>query len=171
MVMVCVDLEKAYDRVDREVLWQVLESYEVGGRPGRAVRSLYERCQACVRVLRQNSDWFGVEQGVRQGCVMSPWLFNLYMDNIVREARQKFVGEVQMEGKDSGETFRGKERDAPQNSYRNSAVSCTEALQKVFTCKILGYNLQSIVTKVHNLFSTPHKHSTCHNTATCYSWQ
>ena len=47
-----------------------------------------------VRVSGQNSDWFEVEQGVRQGCVMSPWLFNLHMDNIVREARQKFVGGV-----------------------------------------------------------------------------
>ena len=40
--MVCVDLEKAYDRVDREMLWQVLETYGVGGRLGRAVRSLYQ---------------------------------------------------------------------------------------------------------------------------------
>ncbi len=93
----------------------MLESYGLVGRLGRAVRSLYERCQACGRVLGQNSDWFEVEQGVRQGCVMSPWLFNLYMDNIVKEARQKFVGGVQMEGKDkhsaeSGETFRGEWR-------------------------------------------------------------
>ena len=51
MVMMCVDLKKAYDRVDREMLWQVLDSYGVGGRLGRAVRSLYERRQACVRVL------------------------------------------------------------------------------------------------------------------------
>ena len=36
------------------------------------MRSLYERCQTCVKVLGQNSDWFGVEQGVRQVCVMSP---------------------------------------------------------------------------------------------------
>ena len=50
-----------------------------------------------MRVLGQNSDWFGVEQGVRQGCVMSPWLFNLYMDTIVREAREKFVGAVKLE--------------------------------------------------------------------------
>ena len=56
MVMVCVDLEKAYDRVAREMLWQVLESYGVDGKLGRAVRSRYERCQACVRVLGQNSD-------------------------------------------------------------------------------------------------------------------
>ena len=92
--MVYVDLEKAYDRVDREMLWQVLESYGVSGRLGRAVRSLYDRCQARVRVLGQTSDWFGAEQGVRYGCVMSPWLFNLYMDNILREARQKFMGEL-----------------------------------------------------------------------------
>ena len=36
--------------------------------------------------------WLGVEQGVRQGCVMSPWIFNLFMDNMVREAMEKFVG-------------------------------------------------------------------------------
>ena len=51
----CRPKETVY-RVDRE-LWQVLESYVVGGRLRRAVRSLYERCWACVRVLGQNLDW------------------------------------------------------------------------------------------------------------------
>ena len=46
---------------------------------------------------RANSDWFEVEQGVRQGCVLSLWLFNLYMDTIVREAREKFVEGGQLE--------------------------------------------------------------------------
>ena len=36
--------------------------------------------------------------GVRQGCTMSPWLFNLVMDSIVREGRESFQGEVQLEG-------------------------------------------------------------------------
>ena len=44
-----------------------------------------------------HSDWFEVEQGVRQGCVLSLWLFNLYMDTIVREAREKFVEGGQLE--------------------------------------------------------------------------
>ena len=96
-VMVCVGLKKAYDKIHRELLWPVLNSYGVGVRLGRAVRSLYERCQACVKVLRQNSDWFVVEQGVRQGCVLPPWLFNLYMDTIVREAREMFVEGVKLE--------------------------------------------------------------------------
>ena len=50
-----------------------------------------------MRVLGQNLDWFGVEQGGRQGCVMSSWLFKLFMDSMVREAMEKFVGGVQME--------------------------------------------------------------------------
>ena len=41
MIMVCVDLEKAYDRVDRELLWRVLESYGVNGALLRTVRSLH----------------------------------------------------------------------------------------------------------------------------------
>ena len=97
MLMVCVDLEKAYDRVDRELLWRVLRAYGVNGELIRAVRSLYDDGKACVRVQGQKSDWFGVGQGVRQGCTMSPWLFNIIMDNIVREAKQRFEGGVEME--------------------------------------------------------------------------
>ena len=97
MLMVCVDLEKAYDRVDRELLWKVLRTYGVNGALMRAVKSLYENSKACVIVQGKESDWFKVGQGVRQGCTMSPWIFNIFMDNIVREAKQRFDGGVEME--------------------------------------------------------------------------
>ena len=42
------------------------------------------------------SGWFPITQGVRQGCVMSPWLFNAFMDKIVREGMENFVGGVKM---------------------------------------------------------------------------
>ena len=42
------------------------------------------------------SGWFPITQGVRQGCVMSPWLFNVFMDKIVREGMENFVGGVKM---------------------------------------------------------------------------
>ena len=61
------------------------------------MRSLYDNGKACVSVQGQKSDWFGVGQGVRQGCTMSPWIFNIFMDNIVREAKQRFDGGVEME--------------------------------------------------------------------------
>ena len=62
-----------------------------------AVKSLYLRSEACVLVQGKNSDWFGVTRGVRQGYTMSPWLFNLAMDNILMEAMESLQGGVQLE--------------------------------------------------------------------------
>ena len=47
-----------------------------------------------VRVDGEVTDWFEVRQGVRQGCPMSPWLFNIYLDSVVKEARGSFQGGV-----------------------------------------------------------------------------
>ena len=80
-----LDLEKAYDRVDRDAMWNVLRLYGIGGRLLRGVKSFYIGSKACVRVGNEVSEWFPVRAGLRQGCVMSPWLFNLYMDGVVRE--------------------------------------------------------------------------------------
>ena len=83
-----LDLEKAYDRVDRDAMWNVLRVYGIGGRLLRGVKSLYVGSKACVRVGNEVSEWFPVSVGLRQGCVMSPWLFNLYIDGVVREEGQ-----------------------------------------------------------------------------------
>ena len=66
--------------VYREKLWRVLDEYGV-----KAIRSLYAGNQACVRVSGRLSEWFPISQGVRQGCVLSPWLFNVFMDRIMTE--------------------------------------------------------------------------------------
>ena len=87
-----LDLEKAYDRVDREAMWKVLRIYGVGGRLLRAVESMYAGSKACVRVGSEMSEWFQVRVGLRQGCVMSPWLFNLYIDGVVREVNARVLG-------------------------------------------------------------------------------
>ena len=84
--------------MDRELLWQGLERYGVRGRLKEAVESLYLQSEACVRVQGKNSEWFEVTMGVRQGSTMSPWLFNVVIDSIVREARESFQGGVQLEG-------------------------------------------------------------------------
>ena len=88
-----MDLEKAYDRVDRRALWQVVSLYGVGGKLLRAMKSLYDDNRMCVRVGGEESEWFESKIGLRQGCVMSPWLFNLYMDGVVREVSARVNGE------------------------------------------------------------------------------
>ena len=77
-----IDLEKVYDRVNREALWQVLRMYDDGDKMFSGITSVYVDSLACVRVKRGESDRFRIDRGVRQGCIMSPWLFNVYMDEM-----------------------------------------------------------------------------------------
>ena len=77
---------KAYDTIDKHGgMWQMLRVYGVGGKLLKAVQSFYVDNRACVRVGNEVSEWFPVNVGLRHGCVMSPWLFNVYMDDVVRE--------------------------------------------------------------------------------------
>ena len=81
MIMICVDLEKAYDKVNRKMYKEMYWKKDgIRGSLAKAVRLMYVNCEVCVKVQGGISDWFQVQQGVRQGCVMSPWLFNDYMD-------------------------------------------------------------------------------------------
>ena len=84
-----MDLEKAYDRVDREALWNVLRIYGVGGQLLDGIKAFYREASACVRVDGELSESFDIGMGVRQGCVMSPWLFNVFMDGCMREMKAK----------------------------------------------------------------------------------
>ena len=77
------NLEKEYDRTDRDAMWNVLRLYGIGGRLLLGVKSFYVGSKACVRVGNEVSEWFPVRVGLRQGCVMSLWLFNLYTDRAV----------------------------------------------------------------------------------------
>ena len=51
----------------------------------KAVQSFYVESRACVRVENYVREWFPVNVGLRHGCVMSPWVFNVYMHGVVRE--------------------------------------------------------------------------------------
>ena len=74
----------------------MLDEYGVKGKLMRAIRSLYEGSEACVIVGGMLSGWFPISQGVRQGCVLSPWLFNVFMDRIMREVKERLQGGVQL---------------------------------------------------------------------------
>jgi len=98
-----MDLEKAYDRVDWNAMWDVLKIYGVGGPLLNGIKAFYKEASACVRVDGEMSESFNIRVGVRQGCVMSPWLFNVYMDGVIREMKAKLgkVGaKLNVEGED-----------------------------------------------------------------------
>ena len=89
-----MDLEKAYDTIDRHGMWKMLRVYGVGEKLLKAVQSFYVDSRACVRVGNDVSEWFPVNVGLRQGCVISPWLFNVYMGGVVREMNVRVLGRL-----------------------------------------------------------------------------
>ena len=92
MYFAFLDLEKAYDGVNSDAMWNVLRLCGIGGRLLRGVKSLYVGSKACVRVGNEVSEWFPVRVGLRQGCVMLLWLFSLYIDGVVREVNALVLG-------------------------------------------------------------------------------
>ena len=74
-----MDLEKAYDTIDRHGMWQILRVYAVGGKLLKAVQRCYVDSRACVWVGNNVCEWFPVDVVLRQGCAMFPCLFNVYI--------------------------------------------------------------------------------------------
>ena len=75
-----VDLRKAFDSVNRDLLWYKLRHYYgVEDKFLSILQGMYEEVLSCVRVNKELSDWFTVESGVKQGCILSPMLFGLFM--------------------------------------------------------------------------------------------
>ena len=74
-----------WSNFNRHGMWQMLRVSEGGGKLLNAVQSYYVDSKACFDVGYDLSKWFPVNVGLRQGCVMSPWLFNVYMDDVVQE--------------------------------------------------------------------------------------
>ena len=86
LFMAFVDLRKAYDSVPRASLWQILRVYGVHAKLVELLEDLHKGTQAAVRMGGSMSEWFDVRGRVRQGCVISPLLFNIYMDFVVKQA-------------------------------------------------------------------------------------
>ena len=84
-----VDYQKAFDKVKHDKLAEVMEKAGVPEMERRLIINLYWRQHAVVRWDGEVSKEVRVERGVRQGCVISPLLFNLYSEFMIKEAMKK----------------------------------------------------------------------------------
>ena len=99
LIMTFIDIKKAYDWIDRSTLWTTLLAYGFDDHVLRLIQALYlEECYACVggRLVERQ---FRTAVGVRQGCLLSPLLFNLVVDRALRSVVPRMCG-IEMTTKD-----------------------------------------------------------------------
>ena len=77
-------VNKAFDCVDRNKLWKILKEMGIPDHLTCLLRNLYAGQEATLRTGHGTTDWFQIGKGVRQGCILSPCLFNLYAEYIMR---------------------------------------------------------------------------------------
>ena len=78
-IYICfIDYAKAFDCVDHNKLWKILKEMGIPDHLNCLLRNLYAGQEAAVRTEHGTTDWFPIGKGVRQSCILSPCLFNLY---------------------------------------------------------------------------------------------
>ena len=82
-----IDYAKAFDYVDQNKLWEILKEMGIPDHLTCLLRNLYAGQEATVRTKHGTTDWFQIGKEVRQGCILSPCLFNLCAEYIMRNAR------------------------------------------------------------------------------------
>ncbi len=94
-MMICfIDYAKAFDCVHWSALWLVMKDMGISEHIISIIRALYENGQMNVRINQQTSKNFKTNKGVRQGCILSPVLFNLYGEYIMRKALRDWTGGI-----------------------------------------------------------------------------
>ena len=79
-----IDYAKGFDCVDHNKLWKILKEMGISDHLTCLFRNLYAGQEATVRTGHGTTDWFQIGKGVRQGCILSPCLFNFYAENIMK---------------------------------------------------------------------------------------
>ena len=81
-----IDYAKAFDCVDHNQLWKILKEMGIPDHLTCLLRNLYAGQEATVRTGHGTIDWLQIRKGVRQGCILSPCLFNFCVEYIMRNA-------------------------------------------------------------------------------------
>ncbi|KAI8498288.1 hypothetical protein Bbelb_242320 [Branchiostoma belcheri] len=88
LVLNFIDFKKAFGSIHRASLWDIAASYGIPEQFVNAFKSLYANSRCCVRTEGGTTDFFDIVTGVRQGCILSPFLFLLTIDFVLRKTTE-----------------------------------------------------------------------------------
>lgn len=141
--MCFIDLEKAFDRIQREQIWKALEKRMIDRRTIEILKAMYRNNTNIVRTNNEESREFVTEIGVKQGCVLSPLLFSIVIDEAIKNAKKKMktlkLGHWQMEQTEINELMFADDMAIVTDSEKN--------LQ--YNLEVLEKELQKINMKIN----------------------
>ena len=94
LLLAFLDIRKAYDRVWRKGLWRIMEQVGIQGKILLSIKSLYQNTTTIVQMENIITDSIDLEEGLRQGCTLSPVLFSIYISSIGRALERSNMGVI-----------------------------------------------------------------------------
>ena len=94
---VLTDFKTAFDRVWHAALWATMKKYIISTNLIQVIKNLYNKATGAVFFNRNMGDWFRTTVGVRQKCLLSPTLFNIFLERIMTDALEDHEGTVSIE--------------------------------------------------------------------------
>ena len=89
-----IDFKKAFDRVWHEALWATMKTFNISGKLIETIQSLYKNAMSAVLVQGATGEWFHTSVGVRHGCLLSPTLFNIFLEDIMTHTLENYNGTI-----------------------------------------------------------------------------
>ena len=90
---------KTFDRVWHAVLWATMKKYNISANLIRVTKNFYDKATRAVLFNGSIGDWFRTTAGVRQGCLLSPTFFNIFLERIVTDALEDHESTVSIGGR------------------------------------------------------------------------
>ena len=137
LYMVFVDFTKAFDTVNRSLLWKILKKIGCPERFVNLISSLHNNMKAQVRYKGDLSDKFGINNGVKQGCVLAPTLFSIFLSQVLNHAFTNHDKGVWIQSRPGADLFN-------VNQYKS-----TRRTQKVLVRELMFADDTAFVAHTH----------------------
>ena len=129
---VFIDFKKAFGRVWHAALWATMRKYNISANLVRTIEQLYDKATSAVQMNGSIGEWFRTTVGVRQGCLLSPTLFNIFLEQIMSDALEEHDGTVSIGGRNITNLRFADDIDA-QAEEEQELEALVESLDKTYT--------------------------------------
>ena len=96
---VFIDFKKTFDRVWHAAMWATMKKYNISPNLIQVIKNLYNKATSTILFNSSIGDWFRTTVGVRQGCLLSPTLFNIFLERIMTDTVEDHEGTVSIRGR------------------------------------------------------------------------